>query len=768
MPVKNKYRIGIFIDWVYSEYHQKILSGIMDYFDGLPADIFCFPTGRYKSKDNWERKKNILFEYVDESNTDGLIVLTDPLQCDVGKSKFLRFLKRYGKIPIVSISVQLDEHYSVLIDNKSGMEAILDHLIIKHHFERIAFITGPEGYHESEERLETFLNYFKTHNLPVDSNLIIQGGFTGLSGRQAVKTLLDEKKVSFDCIMAGNDEMAIGAIEELTSRGLQVPGDLYVTGFDDINASGRASLTTVRQPIYELGRKSSEILYGVLTGKKPERLHKLPTTLVIRETCGCRLQRLLNTAVWKKGLTEPAEDFEENFTLAREKIINEIISGWPVEKYFELKSELFPWLDTLCSELVEAYRTNEVKKIIDAWGRIIFQSYSKNMDLIFLNEIVSGFRRIILRCRLDYTKIIFFEDIFHRMRIMAEEVDHKELVYRETLSILEFGRFSSVSATLSDSTDLEGLIPLIYNVLNRLEMKTCFLSLFRDPEKPLESSRLILALSDKKRPDLSNIKPDFKTKDLLPNKIYPHDGQNRFIVQALNENIGTVILDLKDYIGNVTIYDELDLKVSSTIRLIMLIDKISRQALSLGEEIKERKKAEKKVKTAMSKLEKYNEILHDLSLKDDLTGLYNRRGFLTLGGQQLNYSRRFNKCFVLFYFDMDGLKKINDTYGHEEGDFAIKKTALLLQKSFRSIDIIARIGGDEFTVFAADCCTEEAEKLKKRVKILFQNFNNLSGKGYRLSISAGIVPVDGSSRLKFNELMALADRKLYEDKHKDG
>lgn len=271
-----------------------------------------------------------------------------------------------------------------------------------------------------------------------------------------------------------------------------------------------------------------------------------------------------------------------------------------------------------------------------------------------------------------------------------------------------------------------------------------------------------------KKLDLKGIKLDFKTKSLIPGRLYPSEGSNSLIVQALhqrNENIGYIILDLGDYIRRVTIYDELNLRISSTIRLIMLIDKITSQADSLVEEITERKKAEKKLKNAMSKLEKYNEILHYLSLKDDLTGLYNRRGFLTLGEQQLNYSMRNGKSFVLFYFDMDGLKRINDKYGHKEGDYAIKKTAQLLQKSFRGIDIIARIGGDEFTVLALDCDMEEAEKLKKRVRILFQNYNSAANKEYRLSISVGIIPVEGSSRLGFNELMALADMNLYVDKH---
>ncbi|MGA2141789.1 MAG: LacI family DNA-binding transcriptional regulator, partial [Brevinematales bacterium] len=325
MPGKSRLKIGVFIDWVYSEFQQKLLYGIMEYYKGLPADIFCFPTGSLECPDAWDRKKNILFDFVGDDNFDGLIILTDPLQCVVGRNKFSRFLKKYGNIPIVSMALRLDGHYSVEIDNRSGMIPLLDHLIIKHHFERIAFITGPEGSVESADRLSAFMEYFKSHNLPVDPNLIVVGNFTAPSGKQAVKTLLDERKVTFDCIFASDDEMAIGAIEELSSRGIRVPGDAFIAGFDDVSASLNASLTTVRQPIFELGRKSAEILYAVLSGKKVESRTFLPTALAVRESCGCNLQQLLDSSVWKKDM-EITEDFYESFTKYSEKIINEMIA----------------------------------------------------------------------------------------------------------------------------------------------------------------------------------------------------------------------------------------------------------------------------------------------------------------------------------------------------------------------------------------------------------------------------------------------------------
>src|SRR5579885_3216035 len=92
--------------------------------------------------------------------------------------------------------------------------------------------------------------------------------------------------------------------------------------------------------------------------------------------------------------------------------------------------------------------------------------------------------------------------------------------------------------------------------------------------------------------------------------------------------------------------------------------------------------------------------LRSLALTDDLTGLYNRRAFLTLASQQMKLSRRKGKSLLLFFADVDGLKRINDEFGHQAGDLAIARTAEALERSFRKSDIVARIGGDEFVALA--------------------------------------------------------------------
>lgn len=160
------------------------------------------------------------------------------------------------------------------------------------------------------------------------------------------------------------------------------------------------------------------------------------------------------------------------------------------------------------------------------------------------------------------------------------------------------------------------------------------------------------------------------------------------------------------------------------------------------------------------------EELHNLSLTDDLTGLYNRRGFLALAEQELKHAHRTNELFVLVFADLDGLKQINDRFGHHEGSHAIIKTAEILKQTFRTSDIVARLGGDEFTVLALAASDDNAETIKTRLQEKTRIFNERRELPYDLSISVGVVMLDPhSSNISIDELIRKADAAMYEHKH---
>ena len=156
--------------------------------------------------------------------------------------------------------------------------------------------------------------------------------------------------------------------------------------------------------------------------------------------------------------------------------------------------------------------------------------------------------------------------------------------------------------------------------------------------------------------------------------------------------------------------------------------------------------------------------LRSQALTDELTGLYNRRGFLTLANQQLKLSRRMKVDLMLLYLDLDGLKVINDRHGHLEGDRALKQAATLIRDTFRESDIAARLGGDEFAVLAIGLSTTKVESLVQRLKQNLELFNAAANRKYDLSLSVGAARFDPDSTDSIVELLARADDTLYTNK----
>lgn len=156
--------------------------------------------------------------------------------------------------------------------------------------------------------------------------------------------------------------------------------------------------------------------------------------------------------------------------------------------------------------------------------------------------------------------------------------------------------------------------------------------------------------------------------------------------------------------------------------------------------------------------------LHALALVDDLTGLYNRRGFFVLAEQQIKYVRRLQNKLIVMYADLDGLKQINDTYGHREGDRALVQVGRILRKTIRDSDIIARIGGDEFALFAADAICDDIQALPSRLQKNIEQTNTQNLSVYQLSLSMGTVCCDFGDNTPLEELLNRADKAMYEDK----
>lgn len=155
------------------------------------------------------------------------------------------------------------------------------------------------------------------------------------------------------------------------------------------------------------------------------------------------------------------------------------------------------------------------------------------------------------------------------------------------------------------------------------------------------------------------------------------------------------------------------------------------------------------------------ERLRDMAILDELTGLYNRRGFMALASQHLKQAKRAKRQALLLFADLNGLKKINDTHGHADGDRALVAAAEVFNRTFRDSDVVARVGGDEFAILAVEADHENVEVIRARLQAALDFANNGNARPYEISVSIGIVSYDPQQHTSVEELMAFADQEMY-------
>lgn len=205
-----------------------------------------------------------------------------------------------------------------------------------------------------------------------------------------------------------------------------------------------------------------------------------------------------------------------------------------------------------------------------------------------------------------------------------------------------------------------------------------------------------------------------------------------------------------DYLTKPLDAHELRARLQAARRIVELQESLRQRVRELEEAIAERKIAE--------------EALRNLSLTDQLTGLYNYRGFINLAEHHAKTARRAKHPSLLIYADMDGLKEINDTLGHRAGSTAIAAIGQILRTTFRDCDIIGRLGGDEFAVLVTNMQEPESAKVLARLRRNLHAYNQMSGHKFTLALSIGAVEIDHEQAWSIEDQMARADEVMYREK----
>ncbi len=781
---KKRYTFGLLIDWIIGwedkEYYQSlIVSGLSDFAKVHDVNIMCFVTGRVSSPNQWDQSRNILFDFVDSKKVDGLIVPTPAIGLYSNPEAVLNLIKGYVDIPIVTVGEHHPGYHAVTVDNYKSMRTIVDHLIEDHGYRRIAFVTG-FNCRESAFRHKAYCDSLEAHHIAYDPNLVVRGNFLFDAGSQAVRSLR-EAQIQYDALVCSNDNMAVGAIIEFNRQKENVTDFLPVTGFDNSENGQLFGLTTVSQNFYNETRTAAELLLSIIEGKEAPESIEIPSMVITRSSCGCisKSVRLSDVEPDRNGREFSIEAIKET-VLYDLKELHQTYDLVP-----EHEEEIMPFEEGIISAFFEEYQSGRKDQFNFAWKSFLHWIAQQKINPSFAQDILSLIRKHVISNLTGEAAIIAAENIFHSARMF---------IFEDLLSMgksyfnpIQDENVDSLGEELMTSLDFNSQMKSMCRNLPKLGIHTCYVALFEDQEAPLENSRLILGLNKTECYNKGSHGLVFPTKELLPEVFMNKLSKERFsiVVQVLYQGgnrLGYVILSFEDGINKN--YEIIRYRLSVSLKSTILIDRISKQAASLEKqviartkqlsesnrslmaEIKKRKAVEEQLKKALRDLGYYNEQLHLQSMRDDLTQLYNRRGFMKMGNDCYENAKKNVQGLLLLYVDLDDLKKINDQYGHNEGDYAIAQAAEILNKTFRSSDIICRLGGDEFTILIEDASLADEGEIRRRIQHYCDLHNAASQKPYQLSMSMGAAAYTPDSDKTFEMLMKEADLALYEEKQR--
>src|SRR6186713_2251913 len=231
----GKPRIAVLLDHIESDYHVEVLTGVLR-TSRSRARVLVVPGGWLSRSDAEPLARNFVYDELSHAEIDGVLTLAGSLSNYAGLPRLREWLKRFDHVPVVTVGIDVPHVPSVWVDNAIGVHALVNHLVTVHGKRRIAFVRGPAESAEGEARRNGYRRALDEHGIAEDERLVVPGGFGREEGSAAVATLFDERRftpATLDAIVAVNDDSALGALEELTRRGIAVPQAISVAGFDD-------------------------------------------------------------------------------------------------------------------------------------------------------------------------------------------------------------------------------------------------------------------------------------------------------------------------------------------------------------------------------------------------------------------------------------------------------------------------------------------------------------------------------------------------------
>jgi DNA-binding LacI/PurR family transcriptional regulator len=396
-PARARQRYALLVDSLDDEHEQSVVHGALIAAREQDVRLVVVAGGPIDAPQEQLRASNFAFDLVGRDNTVGVLVLSSALGNAAGPARLAEWLTRYEGLPVCCMGVPIPGFVSVRVDNASGITEAVRHLVEVHGKRNIGFVRGPAQSDEAEVRYAAYRDALFTHGVNPDPRWVAEGDYNRPSGSQAVRQILDQKRVSvhaLDALVCANDYMALGALDELGRRGINVPEQIALIGFDDVAsaAESRPSLTTVHQPGAELGREGVKQLVRLSASVRDADEHVLPVELKIRRSCGCAAVDIGLADRVKSGSTSGR--FEASLMQRRQLIVAEMARA----AHGTFGAGGSDWESALLSSLIEEMRDGKHGALSRRVQRLLLKLEQGGGDFAAAPLVLSTLRRHALPC----------------------------------------------------------------------------------------------------------------------------------------------------------------------------------------------------------------------------------------------------------------------------------------------------------------------------------------------------------------------------------
>jgi sigma-B regulation protein RsbU (phosphoserine phosphatase) len=496
------------------------------------------------------------------TSVDALIVTASTMAYQLGVEGLADYCRGLGDLPMCFIGAQAEGLSAILTDNASGMETAVRHLTEVHGKRRVAFIGGPPGNPEADARLEAYRRVLTETGIEYDEALIAYGDFMRHSGRKAMAEILD-RGAKPDALAAANDMMVLGACEILDQRGLAVPDDVAVVGFDDVEEGrfGTPALSSVRQPLEQQGREAVRVALEAIEGKGEPEAQTLKLELVIRTSCGCGSQA--------SGLAPSSGPASRSFELALGQRRAVVVAEMSRAAQASLGRVSPRWCEQLFQGLLDDLRITKSDRFLAALRTEVVRSRESGGSLGVWHRVLSILRADAARSLAsDPSRLSFAEDMFHEAReLLAIEMQNEQAMRRMRLQQRVLALRESGLA-LGGVASLEELAGVLAEHLGRLGFKRGYLSVF---DQASGNARLLLGYDRDLPLEEHAGSLLFEASELTPPGLRAPDQDQTCVVLPLvlgGEELGLMLVD--EGCGDGLVWETLREQVALALRFCML------------------------------------------------------------------------------------------------------------------------------------------------------------------------------------------------------